>query len=273
MTTAPGIEVHCQGLVHIYQTQIGAVVSLRGVDLDVAEGEAVALVGPSGSGKSTLLSLLAGLLTPTAGRVLIGEWDLARLSRPELARLRADTVGMALQDSSRNLLPYATAEQNVQFAHPPSARTAARLLSQLGIPDLARRQVSHLGGGERQQVALAVAVASQPRLLLLDEPTNQLQADERDRIIDLIKLLNSEVGMTVIAVTHDDAVASSMPRTVTIRDGRVGAEGRRGENYAVVGRDGTVQLPPNVIESLPPGTLLRVHERADGIDLERISGP
>ena len=141
------------------------------------------------------------------------------------------------------------------------------MLEQLGIGSLAGRQVSTLGGGEQQQIALAVAVASEPRLLLLDEPTSQLDPIERDRVIELIRTLNDEVGMTVIAVTHDPAVAASMPRTVTIRDGRVGSEGRRGEDYAVVGRDGTIQLPPDVLQLLPPGTLVRLHRQRGGVDL------
>jgi ABC-type lipoprotein export system ATPase subunit len=262
-----GVEVHCQSVVHIYSTALGSVVSLRGVDLDLAAGEAIALLGPSGSGKSTLLAILAGLLAPTAGRVLVGRHDMGRLSRAELIKLRSGTIGLAVQDAPRNLLPYATAEQNVEFAQRTNSISAKRLLEQLGIGALANKSIAELGGGEQQQIALAVAVASQPQLLLLDEPTSQLRPAERDTVIDLIRLLNDEVGMTVIAVTHDPAVAASMPRTVTIRDGRAGTEGRRGEDYTVVGRDGTIQLPPDVLAALPAGTLLRVHRQPDGIDL------
>jgi ABC-type lipoprotein export system ATPase subunit len=263
----PGVNVHCESVVHIYQTPNGAVVSLRGVDLDVDAGEALALLGPSGSGKSTLLSLLAGLIKPTAGRVRVGELDMNALSGSDLVAMRSGLVGLALQDAARNLLPYATAQQNVQFAQRRRAVRPRQLLEQLGIGSLAGRQVSTLGGGEQQQIALAVAVASEPRLLLLDEPTSQLDPIERDRVIELIRTLNDEVGMTVIAVTHDPAVAGSMPRTVTIRDGRVGSEGRRGEDYAVVGRDGTIQLPPDVLQLLPPGTLVRLHRQRGGVDL------
>jgi ABC-type lipoprotein export system ATPase subunit len=261
------VNVHCESVVHIYQTPNGAVVSLRGVDLDVDAGEALALLGPSGSGKSTLLSLLAGLIKPTAGRVRVGELDMNALSGSDLVAMRSGLVGLALQDAARNLLPYATAQQNVQFAQRRRAVGPRQLLEQLGIGSLAGRQVSTLGGGEQQQIALAVAVASEPRLLLLDEPTSQLDPIERDRVIELIRTLNDEVGMTVIAVTHDPAVAGSMPRTVTIRDGRVGSEGRRGEDYAVVGRDGTIQLPPDVLQLLPPGTLVRLHRQRGGVDL------
>jgi putative ABC transport system ATP-binding protein len=262
-----GVDVHCERVVHLYQTPNGAVVSLRGVDLDVARGEAVALLGPSGSGKSTLLSLLAGLIKPTAGRVLVGELDMGTLASAELVALRSGIVGIALQDAARNLLPYATAEQNVEFAQRRRRIRPRQLLEQLGIGALASKRVSELGGGEQQRIALAVAVASEPRLLLLDEPTSQLDSGERDRVIDLIRLLNYEVGMTLIAVTHDPEVAAAMPRTVTIRDGRVGSEGRRGEDYAVVSRDGTIQLPPDILQQLPPGTLVKLTRHPGGVDL------
>lgn len=264
---SPGVAVHCDSVVHIYTTPVGAVASLRGVDLDVAAAEAIALLGPSGSGKSTLLLILAGLLRPTAGRVLVGDADLAQLSGHELVAFRSGVMALTLQEGTHNLLPYATAEQNVAFACPNGQVRPGQLLAQLGLGHLRRTPVTHMGGGEQQRVALAVAVAPRPRLLLLDEPTSQLDSAERDTVIELIRQLNSELGITVIAVTHDAAVASSMPRAITIRDGRVGSESRRGEDYAVVGRDGTIQLPPDVLKILPPGTLIRVHRQPGGVDL------
>ncbi len=271
---SPGLDIHFDGVVHLYPSQEGDVVALRGVDLDVEAGEEFALLGPSGSGKSTVLALLAGLQRPSAGQILIGPYEMSKLSNRQLLRLRATEVSLVLQDPSRNLLPYATASQNIEFAqrgargrkHRPPWRPA-ELLEQLGMGALAGRTVATLSGGEQQRVAIASGVASAPRLLLVDEPTSQLDTRSRDQVIELLHKINRQLGSTVVSVTHDQAVAHAMPRTVTIRDGRVGAEGRKGEEYAVVGRDGSVQLPPDVLEILPPGTLLHVRRHAAGVDL------
>ena len=116
VNTQRGVDIHCEGVVHLYPSPEGDVVALRGVDLDVEGGEALALLGPSGSGKSTMLALLSGLLRPSAGRIRIGSYDLPRLSNRQLLRLRATDISLVLQDPARNLLPYGTAEQNVGFA-------------------------------------------------------------------------------------------------------------------------------------------------------------
>jgi ABC-type lipoprotein export system ATPase subunit len=132
---------------------------------------------------------------------------------------------------------------------------------------LAGQTVSTLSGGEQQRVAIAAGASVRPTLLLVDEPTSQLDSGGRDQVISLLLKVNEELGATVVSVTHDPAVALAMPRTVSIRDGRIGAEGRRGEEYAVVGRDGSVQLPIDVLEWLPPGTLVQVHRHNQGVDL------
>ncbi len=269
-----GLDIHFDGVVHLYPSQEGDVVALRGVDLDVEAGEEFALLGPSGSGKSTVLALLAGLQRPSAGQIQIGPYEMSKLSNRQLLRLRATEVSLVLQDPARNLLPYATASQNIEFAqrgargrkHRPPWRPA-ELLEQLGMGGLANRTIATLSGGEQQRVAIASGVAPAPRLLLVDEPTSQLDSSSRDQVIELLHRINQQLGSTVVSVTHDQAVARAMPRTVTIRDGRVGAEGRRGEEYAVVGRDGSVQLPPDVLEMLPPGTLLHVRRHSAGVDL------
>jgi ABC-type lipoprotein export system ATPase subunit len=123
--------------------------------------------------------------------------------------------------------------------------------------------------GERQRVALVAGVAVLPRLLLVDEPTSQLSGGERDEVIDTILTIHREIGLTVIVVTHDNEVASRFERTVTIRDGRVGAEGRYGVDYAVVGRDGSLHLPPEVLDLLPPDSLVRVIRLSNGVELRR----
>ncbi|MGI5178486.1 ABC transporter ATP-binding protein [Dactylosporangium sp. CA-152071] len=276
-----GLSVTCRGLVYIYRLEGYDVVALSGVDLDISAGESVALLGPSGSGKSTLLSLLAGLLPPSAGRVSVGEHDLARATPAELQRLRATDVGVVLQGASRNLLPYLTAEQNVRFAQrgvPGDRRRVSRpsgssrqladpreVLAMVGLSGRGRnRQLpQRLSPGERQRLALAVGLAARPGLLLADEPTSQLDTHARDEVLLALDAVR-RAGTTVVVVTHDPDVGLRMGRTVTIRDGRVGAEGRRGEDYAVVGRDGTVHLPQEVLRMLPPGTLVGVEPQPDG---------
>ena len=270
--------MQCSAVVHLYTSESAQVVALRGVDIDIDAGEMVALLGPSGTGKSTLLRLLGGLIQPTAGRIFLGGRDLGQLSASDLRLLRATEVGIVLQDAGTNLLPYATGEQNVWFAQLGARRARHEVeapdevLQQLDLGSLATERVSSLSGGEQQLVALAVGVASSPSLLLVDEPTSQLDAVGRDAAVGLLRMINERLGATVILVTHDPAVASAVPRTITIRDGRVGSEGRHGEEFAVVGRDGTVQLPPDVLEVLPPNTLVRVLLQPGGVDL-RIAEP
>lgn len=268
-----GLDAHCLGLVHLYTSESAQVVALRGVDLDIDPGEMLALLGPSGTGKSTLLKLLGGLIQPTAGRVVVGGRDLSALSAAELRTFRATEVGIVLQDAGTNLLPYATGEQNVWFAqigarharHPVAEPVA--VLRQLELDALASQHVNRLSGGEQQLVALAVGVAATPNLLLVDEPTSQLDAAGRDGAVRLLRTINERLGTTIVIVTHDPEVAAATPRTVTIRDGRVGAEGRHGEEFAVVGRDGSIQLPPDVLELLPPNSLVRIRRQPHGVDL------
>jgi putative ABC transport system ATP-binding protein len=268
----PGLGVTCRNVVYIYRLEGYDVVALAGVDLDIAAGESVALLGPSGAGKSTLLSLLAGLLRPSAGRLTVGGHDLVRADDAELQVMRSTAVGVVLQGASRNLLPYLSAEQNVRFAQrgAPADRRgqlpAARdVLGLVGLTNRGRHRLApqRLSPGERQRLALAVALATGPGLLLADEPTSQLDSRARDEVLAALDAANG-AGTTIVLVTHDPDVGARMGRTVTIRDGRVGAEGRRGEDYAIVGRDGTVHLPADVLKAVPPGTLLGVEAQPDG---------
>ncbi len=282
-----GISVSCHGLVHIYRLEGNDVVALSGVDLDVAAGEVVGLLGPSGSGKSTLLNLFAGLLRPSAGRLQIGPHQIARMDEKGLARMRATDVGVVLQGAMRNLLPYAGPLDNVRFAQRGAAKARTsrgaddepgrtelpdprEILGVVGLADHARTPLAALSPGQRQRLAVGVGLAAQPGLLLLDEPTSQLDHEGRDEVLAAVSTVNRDLGTTVVAVTHDPDVAARLPRTVTIRDGRVGAEGRRGEDFAVVGRDGSLTLPPDILDSVPPGSLLRVTVVDDGaVRLER----
>jgi putative ABC transport system ATP-binding protein len=274
--TAPppgGTSVHCNGVVHIYRAGDGEdVVALRGVDLDVAAGERVALLGPSGSGKSTLLSLLGGLLRPSAGRLRVGSYDVGGLSERELLGYRAAHVGTMLQGAARNLLPYATPERNLRFAQralPRRRRKAAppprELLGILGLARASQRPIGALSGGEQQRVALGVALANGPGLLLADEPTSQLDAEHREGVLEAIERVSEQLGTTVVVVTHDPEVGLRLGRTVTMRDGRVGAEGRDGRDFSVIGVDGSLHLPDALRGDWPAGTLVSVEP--DGGDL------
>ncbi|MGK5740620.1 ABC transporter ATP-binding protein [Micromonospora sp. URMC 103] len=265
-----GVPVTCHRLIHIYPARAGDVVALSGVDLHIAAGEMLALVGPSGSGKSTLVSVLGGLLRPSAGRVFVGKHELSRLSPSEIAPLRGAVIGTVLQGAHRNLLPYVSVRRNVWLAQRPAARRSGRradppeaILELVGLPGAGARLAGDLTPGQRQRAALAVGLAAGPGLLLVDEPTSQLDGPGRDEVLAALASVNAERGTTVVVVTHDAEVGARLGRAVTIRDGRVGAEGRDGRDFAVVAGDGTVQLPPETLEAFPPGTLFAV-EHTDG---------
>jgi putative ABC transport system ATP-binding protein len=268
--------VRCDNLVQIYSMAGQQVTALRGVDLTVKAGETLALLGPSGAGKSTLLWLLAGLLRPTAGLVEVCGARVADLKPAAATNMRLREVGIVLQNPGRNLLPYETAAGNVLFAQAPTRRTRAvkrrrttALLEAVGLAHVASRPAGLLSGGEQQRLAVAVAVANGPRLLLADEPTSQLDSGSAGAVIELLRAANEDLGTTVIVVTHDQQVGQAFGRTVTIRDGKVGAVGHAGEDYLVIARDGSVQLPPDLLDVLPPGTLARAVRIGDGVELRR----
>ena len=265
-TARGGLPVRTQGLVHIYRAEGHDVAALSGVDLVVPAGDRLALLGPSGAGKSTLLSIFGGLLRPSAGRVFVGEHELSSMSEAEIDAYRASEVGIVLQGAQRNLLPYLTPRANVAFAQRGARRRgrpvpdAAEILARLGLTDAADRPLTSLAPGHQQLLALAVGLACNPGLLLVDEPTSQLDHEARDLVLRELHAAGDALGTTVVVVTHDPEVAAAFARTVTIRDGRVGGEGRAGEEYAVVSADGSLPLPKHVLAELAPGTLVRLHE-------------
>jgi len=271
---AAGTDVVTEGLVHIYRRRGVEVVALRGVDLTVPRGEAMALLGPSGSGKSTLLALLAGLVRPAAGRVVVAGRDLGALTERALLEVRRTQVGVLLQGPARNLLPYATVGENLAFVQRGRAgrgaagrRRREELLAAVGLDGRQRDRARTLSGGEQQRLALAVAVAQAPRVLLADEPTSQLDAVSAATVTDLLLGARERDGTTVVVVTHDERLADRLDRSVAIRGGRVGAERHGGRTHAVVGADGSVQLPAEVAADFPPGTLVRVERTARGVEL------
>ncbi len=276
-TLVDATAVRCDALVHVYGVVGQEVTALRGVDLEVGSGEMVALLGPSGAGKSTLLWLLAGLMRPTAGLVEVYGRNLRNITAADATDIRLREVGIVMQNPARNLLSHETAIGNVMFAQRPTRRRyrtkrtrALDLLEAVGLESVGGRTAGRLSGGEQQRLAVAVALANGPRLLLADEPTSQLDRASADAVVALIRSANADLGTTVVAVTHDPEVGAALGRTVTIRDGRVGGEGRGGQEYIVVGRDGSVQLPDDLLEVLPPGSLAQARRTSDGIELRPV---
>lgn len=265
-----GLPVRTHGLVHIYRAEGHDVAALSGVDLTVAAGERIALLGPSGAGKSTLLALFGGLLRPSAGRIHVGEHELSTMTEGEIDAFRAGDVGIVLQGAERNHLPWLSTRGNIDFAQQPARRSGRdvpsvdELIALLGLTDVADEKLDRLTPGQQQLAALGVSLAGGPGLLLGDEPTSQLDHGSRDVVLDALAEVGRTLGTTVVVVTHDPDVARAFPRTVTIRDGRVGGEGRSGEEYSVVAADGSLPLPPPALDAFPPGTLVRVHLDEDG---------
>ena len=227
--SATDAVVVCEQVTHVYRDDSGSeVTALDGVDLTVQPGEAVALVGPSGAGKSTLLTLLAGLVRPTAGRVVVAGNDLGTLSERALLRVRASALGVVLQSPGRNLLPYATARQNIAFAQRPGRGSRSdgpaevdELLEAVGLLPRARTAARHLSGGQQQRLALAVALAGDPPLLLADEPTSQLDRTTGETVLQLMLQVREQRGTALVVVTHDDEVSRRLDVAHTILDGRL----------------------------------------------------
>ena len=279
-----GALIVCDRLVRIYTAEGIEVQALQGLDLVVASGELTALVGASGSGKSTLMNILAGLDTPTAGSVRVAGNDLAVMSARQRLGYRRSVVGFIWQQTARNLLPYLTARQNTELplrlAGTRRARRHARageLLDLLGVAHCAGRRPDQMSGGEQQRVAIAVALANSPSVLLADEPTGELDRATAASVFGALQTANSELGVTVLVVTHDPAVSSMVRRTIAIRDGRTATETLRhgaadgsgalehAVEYAVLDRAGRLQLPHEMTEALGMRDRVRLESEADHI--------
>jgi len=206
---------------------------LRGVDLEIGHGEGLAIVGPSGAGKSTLLHCIGTLDVPTSGSIRLAGEEVTQLPGSRLAELRNKTIGFVFQ--FHHLLPEFTALDNVLMPGLVQGKSrreleprARALLEEVGLLDRVMHRPGELSGGEQQRVALARAVFLDPRLLLADEPTGNLDSATSEQIHDLFFAINKQRGTTIVVVTHNAALAASMPRVVTLRDGRVEKDERRG---------------------------------------------
>ncbi|MFT7462986.1 MAG: putative ABC transport system ATP-binding protein [Pseudohongiellaceae bacterium] len=222
-------RIVCRGLTKRLPSGGELLTILDNVDLSVAAGECVALLGPSGSGKSTLLGLMAGLDQPTSGTVLVDGRDLSQLNEDQLALLRRDNIGFVFQ--SFQLLGNLTARENVllplELTGVASARDRAdELLDLVGLSKRGHHYPSQLSGGEQQRVALARAFASRPPILLADEPTGNLDSETGERVLQLLLDLRAEANTALVIVTHDPAVARRASRSVHLAGGRVVSDGQ-----------------------------------------------
>jgi putative ABC transport system ATP-binding protein len=286
-TQDPGSLIVCESLVRIYQSGSIEVQALQGLDLVVDRGEMVAVVGASGSGKSTLLSILAGIDAPTAGRARVDRWNLLSMSRKDRVHYRRHTVGFVRQQTASNLVPYLTARQMIDLpmaaARTPSPKRRTRttdLLKALGVAHAEDRRPAQLSGGEQMRVAIAVALANEPRVLFADEPTGELDTATSQEVFGALRDVNRRFGVTVVVVTHDPAVSGQVERTVAIRDGRTSSETLRrttthengdthvtAEEYAVMDRAGRVQIPRDYREALALTRRVRLALEADRVEV------
>lgn len=220
------MQIRVEGLWKVFETVGGKVEALKGIDLDIAENETLAVIGVSGSGKSTLLHLLGTLEKPTQGDVYFGEGNVFDKSDSELSKFRNTEIGFVFQ--FHYLLPEFTALENVMMPclingiDTPEAEELARdLLSKVGLKDRLEHRPGELSGGEQQRVAIARAVVMKPKVILADEPTGNLDMETGMRVLDMFMMLNSEYGITSVLVTHNLKIASRLNRRIRLSDGKI----------------------------------------------------
>jgi len=223
MSETPLIEV--RDLWKTYRAGDVDVHALRGANLSVAKGEFLAVVGRSGSGKSTLFHILGGLTSPTSGTVTINGRNLDHLTNAERTKFRRETVGFVFQ--KYNLLPTLTAEENIRLVQYVANRSKEftaefqQILTILGIDDRLKHKPRQLSGGQQQRVAVARAIVNRPAILLADEPTGNLDSQNAEAVLELLKDLNRQLGQTILLITHDESAASYGSRRIHIQDGQV----------------------------------------------------
>jgi ABC-type lipoprotein export system ATPase subunit len=278
------VSVLCDGLVHIYRSNGLEVVALQGLELEVQRGEMVAIVGRSGSGKTTLMNVLAGVEVPSAGRTVVEGHELSQLRDAERNLFRQQVVGYVWQRATDGLTPEITAAENVQIplmrlriGWRDRRKRAAELLDALGIGPRGNNRPAELSSGEQQRLAIAVALASQPKVLLADEPTGQLDGSTALSVLEDLRQLQRELGTTVIAVTHDHQVERFADRVIGIRDGRTSTETRYvtregqalADELVILDTAGRLQLPSGLVREL--GLRGRVRVRREGDKLIIVS--
>lgn len=272
---APNVMIECDNLVKIYKTKDLEVLALQGLDLQVERKELMAIIGNSGSGKSTFLNMIGGLDRPSAGKLYVDGKNLFRMTEKQLVDYKKNTVGFVWQNNARNLLPYLTAWENIMTpmlftGEKERKERATELLELVGLSHRKNNRLSQLSGGEQQRIAIAIALANNPKLLLADEPTGSVDRNTADYILDMFRELNEQLGITIVIVTHDKTLAKKVNRVVSIRDGKTSSERimkedylnkindasldwgsiETQEEYAVLDRAGRLQIPREMLDEL-----------------------
>lgn len=288
------VMIQADGLVKIYKSKQTEVLALQGLDLTVEKGELTALIGNSGSGKSTFLNMIGGLDRPSAGSLLVDGKNLFTMGERELVCYKRDTVGFVWQNNARNLLPYLSALENIMLPMHISGQKkkkekALELLEQVGMTAKRNNRLNTMSGGEQQRIAIAIALANNPKLLLADEPTGSVDTKTADIIFDIFRELNRN-GQTILIVTHDIALSKKVRRVVAIRDGKISSERilkekyadrlkeltvdwrneDTQEEYAVIDKAGRVQIPRELWDKLAlRDNKVKLELRGDEILLSR----
>ena len=285
MDVPDDVMIECDSLVKIYKTKDIEVLALQGLDLTVKRGELMAIIGNSGSSKSTFLNMIGGLDRPSAGKLYVDGKNLFQMTENELVKYKRSTVGFVWQNNARNLLPYLTAWENVMtpmlfveekekaVSEEEKKKRALELLELVGLghrKEKANSYPTELSGGEQQRVAIAIALANNPKLLLADEPTGAVDRKTADDILEMFRKLNEKLGLTIVIVTHDKELAKKVNRVVSIRDGKTSSERimkndyrermehldidwqeeETQEEFAVLDRAGRVQIPSELLEQM-----------------------
>ena len=287
--------IRLENLVKIYKTKDIEVLALQGLEVRIDKGELMAIIGNSGSGKSTFLNMIGGLDRPSAGHLIVDGKNLFKLSDRELVDYKRRTVGFVWQNNARNLVPYLTAWQNVQMPMlfdkgAKKKQRALELLEMVGLAHKKNSRLAQLSGGEQQRIAVAIALSNRPKLLLADEPTGSVDAKTGAYILDMLRAINRDTGVTIVIVTHDPLLAKKVNRVVAIRDGKISSERIMKQSYlerlhdinaftdakevqdeyAVLDRAGRLQIPRDMLDKLQiTGNRMKMELREDKIILEK----
>jgi putative ABC transport system ATP-binding protein len=230
--SANDVVVKLEGITKVYRHDSIAVHALAGIDLEVRKRDFAVLVGPSGSGKTTLLNMIGGLDTPTNGQIWVAGVEIGRMSKAQLSRMRLREIGFVFQEF--NLIPVLSALENVEFimllqgvAEAERRRRSLSLLKELGLDGLEHRRPNELSGGQQQRIAVARAIAAEPIIVLPDEPTANLDSKAGGALMDMMRQLNEEKGVTFVFSTHDPMVVERARRVIRLRDGQIESDERR----------------------------------------------
>ena len=288
------VMIQADNLVKIYKTTDIEVLALQGLDMTIEKGELMAIIGNSGSGKSTFLNMIGGLDRPSAGKLFVDGKNLFSMTDNELVLYKRNTVGFVWQNNGRNMLPYLSAYENIMtpmlFSDQKKKKERVNeLLDLVGMTHRKNHRLNQLSGGEQQRIAIAIALANDPKVLLADEPTGSVDRKTSDFILDIFRKLNRDLGLTIVIVTHDQDLSKKVSRVATIKDGKISSERilkekyafqmneeiswreeETQEEYAIIDRSGRVQIPRQYLDALElSGNKVKIHLQDNSILLTR----